>query len=201
MFTPTPRRQLRMTTAVILFTAGILTTVVGGPPAAAATLAIHFKTTEVVVQTFSEQWLNECEYRVEGVWAADTGEGPLAFYLRYDRNQCTGEIRRSVDGYAPATTFTVSHSLSSAHVVATIPTRDFVTGESRPTVYVDNSWTATGGTVIQRVTETNHQPGEFLFKEIFRGVSRNAEMTGTVAVAGDSVIRKGYTSLTAVRAL
>jgi hypothetical protein len=188
-----------MAAAVILFTVSIAMPLVGPQQAAAAAVALHFKTTEVVVQTFSQKWLNECEYRLEGVWAAETGEGPIAFYLRYDFNGCTHEFGRSMDGYAPATTFIVSNALSSAHVVATIPTRDINTGESRPTVHVDNWWTATGGTVVAHYTETNHQPGDFLFKEIFRGVSRNAEMTGTVVFTGVSVIQKGYTSLTAVR--
>jgi hypothetical protein len=48
-----------MAAAVILFTVSILTTLVGPQQAAAATVAIHFKTTEVVVQSFSEKRVSQ----------------------------------------------------------------------------------------------------------------------------------------------
>ena len=110
--------------------------------------------------------------------------GPLAVVQLFEFNVCTNELRE-LFGITEDATFQVSKKLTDAQLQATIPAFDFVNGEEVPVV-VDLAWAGAGELGSQSSRFRLKLPG-VMVSEWFKGTFRPAQVSGTVAVAGENI--------------
>lgn len=181
----------------------VLLTLSASPAAASDPIIQRASSNNLNVDAWSIQQLNPCERRVEALWAGLEARSslptptPTATYSLAFVNRCTSQ-RRWIFGTAPTTTYRVAPSLSSAHVVATIPMTDVDTGAVAGTVYVDDVWTATDRAIRTHGSNTIKVPGVYIQHSVFHGIFRPAEVSGTQPFTGDVGMYKGTGRLTVI---
>ena len=107
-------------------------------------------------------------------------------YVRVIRDGCTGEFS-GVFGEAPPTVFDARGNLATAHVVATIPLVDVLTGSPAGEIVVDDTWTATDRAAKSKSTFRTNLPGQLLYSQSSIGSTAPASVTGTVPLESGSL--------------
>jgi hypothetical protein len=110
--------------------------------------------------------------------------GPLAFVSLFQYNQCTGEFLHNIAAQTGDATFEADRELAEGRLQARIPAFDFFSG-AEVLVEVDVAWTAAGELASVSERSRVRQPGSW-FTYSFKGKSREAGATGTVAVEGEN---------------
>jgi hypothetical protein len=172
------RRLIALVAIVPLAFIGLLA---ASGSAQAATEMFKHRFRGYVVQGFSESF-DGCVSEFTSV-SADERQ---VFYFAVTFNMCTEE-ESFVFGSAAPEVFDVSRRLSSAHVVATIPIFDELTGELVDEIELDNVWTATDRPVKVRSTFSEQLPGAFRFSTSFNGMFAPATVSGTVDLDEGSI--------------
>jgi hypothetical protein len=111
--------------------------------------------------------------------------GPLAFVSLFQYNQCTGEFLHDIAAQTGDATFEADRELAEGRLQARIPAFDYFSG-AEVLVEVDVAWTATSELASVSERSRVRQPGG-LFTYSFKGKSREAGATGTVAVEGENL--------------
>jgi hypothetical protein len=112
--------------------------------------------------------------------------GPIAIVQVFQFNFCTFEVLRDIFGETNEATVQANRSrLSRASLEATIPAFDFV-NQVEVQVVVDLAWTAVGALTSE--SERFRLKGPTAHVNFsFKGTSRPAEVSGTVAVGGENL--------------